>query len=92
MSELPFESVTPAGWATTVNSWSWTWLTDDHDRRIGADKRGPCPRCAHDMSISVGITQGITEGPLRSNVRCNCEVTHLDGQIGCGAHGEISVP
>ena len=93
MSDLPFEIVNPPGWAAAVDSWTWSWLTDDHGQPIAADKRGFCPRCGHGMSISIGITEGITEGIVGpSTAVCNCAVAHSATQTGCGAYGEIEAP
>jgi len=92
MSELPFDIVTPNGWAAALDAWPWSWLKDDQGHPIGAEKRGPCPNCGHGMSVSLGITEGITDLPSHTDVSCNCAVKHAEGQTGCGAHGEIGVP
>ena len=90
MAEIPYQVETPDDWVATVDSWRWEAVTGDHDKTIGWDKRGNCPRCAHPMGVSIGIVSGVRA--FETDVPCNCATTHTDGKSGCGAHGRIAGP
>jgi hypothetical protein len=89
--QLAYVQGTPLNWADAIHELK-------PELRAGAYfLTGPCPRCRHAISKSLGPYSGLgfSEGGHETRhvfVRCNCDDEHPgrgSGEHGCGAEGNL---
>lgn len=90
MEQVPYEETTPSDWDAVIDSWTWDPEPPD-GKPTGWRKSGQCPRCQHDISITLGHVVAIFPIGARP-AYCNCSIAHLQGVEGCGARGLVSGP
>lgn len=90
---LPFDEAPFPGWADGVNRWRWNAYQSRHGRIEGWWKTGECLRCQHSTTVETGLVATLDVN-LSNEIyaQCECKITHLDGQVGCGASAMVEGP